>query len=334
MRQCRDRIVAAGLLVACLMGPGWRASAEDWPHWRGPQRNGVVAEHSGFKGGEWPAGEAAWNKNVGEGSSSPLVVAGRLYTMGWRDGRDTVLCLDAATGNEIWHQSYPCPRFGRRAMGDEGLYSGPQSTPEYDAATRLLYTLSIDGDLNCWDTASQGRKVWGLNLYQQYDVPRRPQHRRSGHRDYGYTTAALAQGEWLIVEVGDDEGTLMSFDKRSGVRVWTSECKDPAGHTGGPVPITVEGVPCIAVLTYQGLLVARLDAGNEGRTVATYEWSTDFANNIATPAVHGNSVLITSGYNRNAICRIDVSLAGARKAWEQPLHSKICSPIVHQGHVY
>lgn len=309
------------------------ARAEDWPHWRGPHRDDVVEEDSGYRDGKWTLGEPAWTAELGEGSGSPLVVGGRVYSLGWRDGQEIVTCLDAASGREMWKQSYNCPQYGRRATGDEGLYSGPSSTPEYDAAARRLFTLGVDGELTCWDAAS-GRKAWGLNLYDKYDVPRRPRHGRSGLRDYGYTTAPLVHGGTVIVEVGDDEGTLMAFDAGSGRRVWASECRDPAGHTGGPAPITVDGVPCVAALTYRGLLVARLDLGREGRTVAEYEWTTDFANNIASPAVCGNSVLITSAYNHNAICRIDIGLQGAHKVWEQPLASKVCTPVVAGDRVY
>ena len=324
---------ALAMLVAVAM-PAESLRAGDWPHWRGPNRNDITDESSGWSGGNWAAGEPVWQKNVGAGASSPLVIGGRLYTMGWSSGRDSIYCLDAATGREIWKQAYQCPKYGRRATGDEGLYSGPTSTSEFDLATGLLYSLSADGDLNCWDSAHNGKRVWSLNLYAKYDVPRRPRHRRSGLRDYGYTTAPFVHGEWVIVEVGDDEGTLMAFDKRTGRRVWASECKSPAGHTGGLVPMTIEGIDCVAVLNYRGLLVARLDRGNEGRTVAEYEWTTDFANNIATPAVLGASALITSEYNHSAICKVDVSLAGARKAWEQPLASKVCSPILDGNRVY
>lgn len=98
--------------------------------------------------------------------------------------------------------------------------------------------------------------------------------------------------------------------------------------------MTVEGVPCVAVMTFQGLLVTRLDPGHEGRTVATYDWITDFVNNIATPAVYENNVLITSAYNHQAICKLEITLRGARKIWEQPYSSKVCSPVIHNGHVY
>ena len=85
----------------------------------------------------------------------------------------------------------------------------------------------------------------------------------------------------------------------------------------------VEGVPCVAVMTFQGLLVTRPDAGHEGRTVAQFEWITDFANNIAKPAVSENHVLITSAYNHQTPCKLEITLDGARKIWEQPFPSKV-----------
>ena len=308
-------------------------SAEDWPHWRGPARNGVVAESSGYDGGEWP-GEELWSAGVGVGGTSPLVVEGRLYTLGHDGGEDRVVCLDAATGEELWRQTYPAPPYGRHATGDEGVYAGPSSTPEFDPDSGLLYTLGIDGELCCWDTHREGRSVWRLNLYAEYAAPRRPKVGRSGLRDYGYTTAPLVLDDRLIVEVGAESGTLMAFDKRTGRRAWASEAKFPAGHTGGLAPMTVAGVPCVAVLTFSHLLVARLDAGHEGETVATYPWKTEFANNIASPAVEGADVVITSSYNHAAICKLHVTLDGATPVWEQPFSSSICTPVIHAGHVY
>jgi outer membrane protein assembly factor BamB len=309
-------------------------SAEDCPHWRGPTRDGRTREESGWDGLQWMTDPPVWTKAVGLGSTSPVVVDGRLYVLGWHADQDHLQCLDAATGKHLWTQPYACPQYGRKATGDEGLYGGPTGTPEYDPETKWLYTLSVDGHLQCWDTAADGKRVWGLNLYDQFDPPQRPRFGRSGLRDYGYTTAPLVHGDWLIVEVGDDEGTLYAFEKRTGKVAWKSECRDEAGHTGGPMPITIEGVPCVAVLTCKHLAVIRLDAGHGGKTVGEYEWWTDFANSIATPTVVGNEILITSDYNRHAIVKLRVTLAGIAEVWKQPYPSKVCSPVVHDGHIY
>ncbi len=305
---------------------------QDWPHWRGPERNDVVAESSGWGTPAWPLGEPAWAKNVGTGSTSPLVAAGRVYILGWEKDQDSVRCLDAATGTELWTSSYACPAHGRRHMGDEQFYGGPTATPELDPETGTLVTLSTDGDLNTWDI-KDGKHRWGLNLYATYDVPRRP-HVGAEQRDYGYITAPLVHGNRVLVQVGSKDGCVMAFALDTGKRAWVSECGDFAGHSGGMAPMTVEGVPCVAMMTLTNLVVFRVDPGKEGRTVATYPWTTDFGNNVASPAVFENNVLITSEYNHKSICRVKVTLQGATKVWETAQASKACTPLIFKGHVY
>ncbi|MCA9158959.1 MAG: PQQ-binding-like beta-propeller repeat protein, partial [Planctomycetales bacterium] len=271
---------------------------------------------------------------AGEGSTSPLIVGERLYTIGWRSGRDHVQCLDVSTGETVWSVDYDCPKYGRKATGDQGIFSGTTPTPEYDEATGFLYTLSVDGHLNCWDTKQLGKRVWGSNLYDTFDVPQRPKVGRSSLRDYGYTSSPLLYQNWVIVEVGAKQGNLMAFDRWTGEVVWKSQATSPGGHSGGPALMTVENVPCVAVHNFAGLLVARLDEGHEGQTVATYDWVTSYANNIASATVQDDHVLMTSAYNHFKIAKLKITLNGAQQVWEQKYASKVCSPVVHHGNIY
>ena len=310
--------------------------AGDWPHWRGPQRNDIIQETSGWEAGFWKQEEAAWEAEVGEGGTSPLVVGNHLYTMGWEGNEDHVRCLDATTGKPCWSVSYKCPQHARFAVGDEDAYSGPTSTPEYDAATAYLYTLSCDGDLNCWDTQSAGKRIWGMNLYDRFHSGQRPASKLEPDdlRDYGYTSAPYVQSDWAIIEVGSKEGSVMAFDTRSGERRWASEYCGPAGHTGGLVPMSVEGIPCLAVLTFNDLLVFRLDGKNAGKTVATYPWKSAWGNNVLTPSAQDNCVLISSRHTHNSVCKVKVTLHGATRLWEQPYSSYVGSPVTDGDCVY
>ena len=309
--------------------------AADWPHWRGPARNGITSEDSGWIGERWLSEKPAWTADVGEGASSPLVVGDRVYTLGWQGGKDVLRCLNAKDGTPVWSVNYKCPKYGRFHTGDEGLYSGPSSTLEYDPAAKRLYTLSTDGDLYCWDANAEGKKAWGRNLYDDYKTARRPHLSRGQQRDYGYTSSALIHGDWLLVEVGSTQrGSVIAFDKNTGKELWASELKDEAGHTGGMSPMTVQGVPCVAVLTQRNLAVIRLDKGREGQTVGTYVWVTDFANTIAGPAVDGDSVVIAASYNHNAMCKVQFTLDGAKEVWRKKFPSKVCTPVIHDGSVY
>lgn len=331
---------ALASIIMILAGMIASGLASDWSQWLGTDRNGITPESS-----DWPAGwppKKLWTKNVGKGCTSPIMVGGKIYVMGWQGegdlnnnpvGIDTIYCLDAKTGGELWKQTYPCRYQGRLRTGDEGAYGGPSSTPTFDSKTSYLYTLSIDGDLYCWNTSKNGQLVWSKNLYDEYNVPQRPDV-GGGKRDYGFTSSPLIQNDLLTVEVGDDEGNIMAFDKRTGQRKWTSACTEFAGHSSGPVPLTVDGVRCLATLTLRKLVVMRTDKGHEGKTIAEYPWQTDYANNIATPAVVDNKIVVTSSQNISKTALFEVSLEGATEKWRVKDFSQVCSPIVYKGYIY
>src|SRR5262252_2630970 len=74
----------AALLVLCaaLCSAGMGISANDWPQWRGPQRNGISQEVGLLK--KWPATgpKLVWQVNdIGDGFSTPSVVGSRIYLM-------------------------------------------------------------------------------------------------------------------------------------------------------------------------------------------------------------------------------------------------------------
>jgi outer membrane protein assembly factor BamB len=314
------------------------SQASDWSHWRGENRSDVSSEPSGWDKKIWPIGKPLWEINVGEGASSPLAIGGKIYSIGWTNNTDVVHCIEAASGQTLWQKSYPGPKYGRHAKGDQHLYRGTTSTPEFDSETGFLFTLSSDGHLSAWDTKAKGQLVWQLNLYDRFKTPRRPQitSRKNTLRDYGYTTAPLVAGNVVIVEVGSPQhGNMIAFDKRSGEQRWASENQDPAGHSGGLAPMTIDDVPCIAVATSWHALVVRIDGDNAGKTVAKYEWKTDFSNTISGVAVSGRELLISSRYNQRAMVKISFSLKnGAKLIWRNKFPSGVCTPVIHKGRLY
>ncbi|MFC1805647.1 PQQ-binding-like beta-propeller repeat protein, partial [Planctomycetota bacterium] len=310
----------------------------DWPQWRGPGRDGISAESSGWPGG-WPP-KKLWETKVGYGCTSPVIAEGKLYVMGWAGprggnpvGTDTVFCLDARTGRELWKQSYPCRYQGRVRTGDTGGYGGPSSTPTLDRDTGWLYTLSVDGHVHCWDATQQGKLVWKKGLYDVYKPRQRPDV-GGGTRDHGYPTSPLILGDLLLIEVNAADGTVMAFDKRTGEQRWASQYTDLAGHTGGMSPMRIGDVDCLAVLTLRDLVVMRLDKGHEGETVATAPWTTDFACNIATPAIAGSRVLITSAYNHEESRLFEITPKAARPVWTTRAHAKVGSPVIYRDRAF
>jgi outer membrane protein assembly factor BamB len=196
----------------------------------------------------------------------------------------------------------------------------------------LLFSLGADGDLRCW-RAEDGTPLWWKNLYDSYGVLQRPNVGRET-RDFGMTGSPVVIGDWLVVEVGAREGTVIAFNTSTGEEVWRSDLTGPAGHTSGPTPIHVRGVPCVAALTLDRLVVLRLDEGHEGDIVAEFGWRTNYACSIATPAVDGNSVLLTSGYNQRRSSLLAISPAGIRPVWTSRRYAVVSSPVIHGGRAF
>ncbi|MFQ5810181.1 MAG: hypothetical protein ACE5JM_11230, partial [Armatimonadota bacterium] len=72
----RPVLIVAGLLAFGGLPFGCRTgNTADWPQWRGPDRNDITSESSGWEQGAWPLGDPAWTRTVGRGATSPIVAA-------------------------------------------------------------------------------------------------------------------------------------------------------------------------------------------------------------------------------------------------------------------
>lgn len=174
-------------LCVCLFLLAGQAVAEDWPAWRGPNRDGICRETGLLK--EWPqeGPKLLWKvKGMGEGFSGPAVVGRQLYTMGNGNGKEWVVVRDAATGKPVWASATGKIRHGG------GGYPGPRSTPTIDG--QRLYTLGINGDLVCMDIR-RGAIVWHHKLVEEFggEIPQ-----------WGYSESVLVDGPWVLCTPGKD----------------------------------------------------------------------------------------------------------------------------------
>lgn len=246
------------------------AGAADWPNWMGPNLNGVSTQQDWSA--DWPADglPQLWTKPIGIGFSSVSIVDGLLYAMGHTDGKETVWCLNADSGKEVWSHSYP-------AQLNANLYEGgPGATATVDGD--FVYTLSIDGRLLCLDRKT-GDVAWQNQLRQDLDVDL---------HEWGFDSSPLILKDQLILQ----GGRLVSYNKRSGKLLWRSE-KHTAGY-GAVRAFAFGKQTLLAHLDCDGL---RINDSADGREVALTPWKSPFRTNSTTPIVVDDQIYISSGYN-------------------------------------
>jgi outer membrane protein assembly factor BamB len=250
--------------LAVLLLPVATVLAQDWPQWRGPNRDGVV--HGVTVPAKWPRTlKEEWRVTVGEGVSSPVVAGGKVYVFTRQRDDEMVLCLDIATGTVNWRsEPYRAPY---QWWPGEGTFSkGPRSTPT--VAEGRIYTAGVRGVLSCLD-AKTGKLLW------RKESKERP--------PYGGPASPLVADGLCIVHLGcggKDDG-LTAFDALTGEVKWRLADGSRPG-SGSPLFVDLAGQRQVVGLTSWDLLgvsaatgkklwVVRLDGSEKNSTPVLYK---------------------------------------------------------------
>lgn len=267
----RTQQVLAMVLMVSMISTA--IHAEDWPRWRGPDRNDISKETGLLKA--WPkeGPRQVWIfKEGGNGYSGFAVVAGKLYTMRAVKETEELICLDAKTGKLLW--AAPIGSKLNNGWGD-----GPRGTPTVDG--NRVYAMGGQGTLIAVDAAS-GKVGWKKTMSELGGKT----------PNWGYAESVLVDGKLVLCTPGGNKGTLAALNKDTGALVWqTRDWTDPA-HYSSVVPAEINGKHQYVQLSPQSF--AGVDAAT-GKVLWKSDWPGKTAV-IPTPIVRGNQVYITSGY--------------------------------------
>lgn len=264
------KLMVTGALLVALAAA---ASAQQWPQWRGPARDGrsTLTLPAAFRS----APGTVWKAEVGAGHASPVVDGARVYVFTRRGERETLAALDLASGKEIWAEGEEVPYQMNPSARGHG--KGPKSTPLLHEGR--IYTLGITGILSARDAAT-GRLVWRAGFEKEFP---------STAPTFGTAMSPVVEGRLLIAHVGTDErGALRAFDPATGAVKW-SWTEDGPGYAS-PVAYTAGGSRHL-VTQSSGHIIA-VDA-NSGRTLWTMPFETPYVQNIVTPLVYEDLVVLS-----------------------------------------
>jgi outer membrane protein assembly factor BamB len=312
MKNLSGSFVLAAVVIAAS---ATCTSAQDWPQWRGANRDAKASGFSAPK--EWPKElTQKWSTPVGEGDSTPALVGNKLYVFAREGGNEVTRCLDAATGKEIWQDTYEVAAISGPAARQ---HSGPRSSPT--VADGKVITLGVSGTLSCLDAAT-GKKVWRKDDF-------------SGKWPKFYTSSSPIVTDGLcIAELGgESEGGIIAYDLATGDQKW-KWTGDGASYAS-PVAMTIGGTKMIVTLTAKNIVGI---AVTDGKLLWEQAFAAQGMNyNAATPIVDGQTVIYAgSGRGTKAV---KIEKAGdtfaAKELWSNPENSvQFNTPVLKGGQVY
>lgn len=180
------------------------ASADDWPAWRGPNRDGVSAE-KGLPTTWAPDKNVVWKLELpGPAGSTPIVVKDRIFLTSPKADQLVLLCI-GTDGKTLWERPL--------ASGVKEHTNKASASPSSDGTHVWAYVGT--GDLACFTL--EGQEVWRVQM----------QERTSRFKiQFGMTTTPLLQDGRLYLQVITSGGAwVLSLDAATGKELWKVERK-------------------------------------------------------------------------------------------------------------
>lgn len=285
-----------------------RQTLADWPNFRGPRHDGISPQVKLNTDWSKPI-PLVWEKEIGSAFSSFAAVGNQLFTCGTRNDEQVLYAMNANDGKTIWES--PIEKAYRDRYGD-----GTRATPTVDDGR--VYIQGAHGRLLCVD-AKNGKEIWS----RQFSHP----------PTWGYSGSVLVEGDWVIATPGNDAGSLVAFDKRTGKKIWQVGT-DPPGY-GTPYPFMMGGRRFIVGFTGTSAIIANAKTGELALRIP---WATAYSVNAAAPIFHEDHLFLTSGYDTGCAL-LKLALEGDRLTHDVVWRSKVIrnkfqSCILYEGSLY
>jgi outer membrane protein assembly factor BamB len=316
--------------------------AEDWPQWRGPNRDGI--SHEKNLPARWTeTNNIAWKAPLpGMGGSTPVIWGDRIF-LTTEDGNDVaVVCFDTK-GKQLWETKVGGGDARKRFMRGEGNQAS--ASPCTDG--KHVYAFFGTGDFLCCDLA--GNIVWRFDAQQRYGKFR---------IQHGIHVTPLLEGDRLYLSLLHSGGWwVLALDKATGKEVWkvrrdsdaTDECEQAytspvLWRDGKDAYLVVLGCDyCTAHRLNDGSEIWRLgDINPKGKYDRAFRI---IASPTASPETPG--VIVVPSARNGPLMGVDPQAKGMIHAgdtyerWRHPggkasvsKTAEVPAPLLHNGLVY
>jgi WD40 repeat protein len=287
------------IVLAAVLTHLGSAQADDWPQWRGPNRDGVWQETGILEAIPASGLKVRWRTTVSQGYSGPVVSQGRVFVTDHQFDPEVerVVCFDEFTGKLLWVHSYPSN------YRDMEYGNGPRSSPTVHDGR--VYTLGTQGHLVCVD-AAKGELMWEKSLTNDFrgQLPR-----------YGASAAPLVVGDLLIVCAGGQTNTsIVALDRKTGELRWSALPDRPA--YSAPIVVIAAGAHQLVVWTADSISGLK---PTTGKIFWQVPWKAVFdpAQMVASPVWHKDKLLFMGAWSRGSkMLKLDSTKPEVSILWE------------------
>ena len=249
----------------------------DWPQFLGENRNGISDERGLIDSFGTGGPEVVWRVPGGVGMSAVAVANEYAVTMWNEGGNQTLVALDAKTGERVWE--VVVGRAYKNQMGD-----GPRATPSI--VDGIVYSFTGDGILSA-NKLESGEQIWSTNTVSE--LATRP-------AEYGMASSPLVVGNHVIVQVGSPNGSIAAFEKSDGKQSWT--VGNATAAYSSPSLLSIAGENQVVCMT--GFGAHGIDPKN-GTELWRYAFKTPYDCNTASPVSVDGDVFISAGENHGCV---------------------------------
>ena len=287
------------------------ALTQDWPQWRGANRD---AKATGFSAPKtWPKElTQKWKVAVGQADATPALVGEKLYVFARQGEEEVIRCLEAGTGKEVWTDKYAAAG----ATGPASGHAGPRSSPT--VVDGKVVTLGVRGTLSCLDAAN-GKVLW-----------RKDDFAGTWPRFFIASSPIVASGFCIAQLGGAGNGAVVAYDLATGDQKWKWSGESPA--YASPVLMTVDGTPLIVAETEKSIVALTVA---DGKLV----WEAPFAPqgmgyNAATPIVDGQTLIYCGQGRGSKAVKLEKQAGGfiVKELWSNPDNAvQFNTPVLKHG---
>jgi outer membrane protein assembly factor BamB len=289
--------------------------SQDWPQWRGLNRDSKV---TGFKvPAAWPAElKQQWKINVGFGDATPVLLGNKIYLSTRQGDQEEIICLDAATGKELWKTGYTSMAVTGPSASQ---HPGPRGTPA--VSNGKIVTFGAAGILSCLNAVT-GKIIW------------RKDNPTNAFPDFFTGTSPLIADGMCIVHIGKkDEGQVIAFDLNSGNEKWKWSGEGPSYSS--PSVLTIEGKKLLIIITEKNVMALGLVDGKQLWQIPTPVQQRFY--NCVSPYIDGQTIYLTG--QGTGMKAIKVEKSGndytTKELWSNAeVGAKWNTPVLKDGFLY